>query len=78
MSGSVRAIFTTYGMVIIPDFLPESQFGFLPGSSVAMALICAQTNWLEAKSKGDYVGVMAFDMSAAFDTVNLTLLLSKL
>ena len=35
-----------------------------------MALVCVQTDWFEAKSKGDAVGVMAFDLSSAFDTVD--------
>ena len=60
------------------NVLPESQFGFLPGRSVDMALVCAQTDWMEAKSKGKSVGVMAFDFSSAFDTVDSKRLLSKL
>ena len=62
----------------LQDFIPESQFGFLPGRSVSMALTCAQTDWFEAKSKGNTVGVMAFDLSAAFDTVSAPTLLTKL
>ena len=50
------------------DFIPNSQFGFLPGRSVTMALACAQTDWIEAKSRGDTIGVLGFDLSAAFDT----------
>ena len=49
--------------------LPESQFGFRPNRSVAMALACAQADWVAEKSKGNY-GVMAFDLSAAFDTIS--------
>ena len=43
-----------------------------------MGLICAQTDWVSAKSKGNFVGIMAFDFSAAFDTVNCDKLLQKL
>ena len=43
-----------------------------------MALACAQNDWVEAKSRGDAVGVMAFDLSAAFDTVASHTLLTKL
>ena len=50
--------------------LPESQYGFLPGRSVSMGLICAHTDWVAAKSRGDFVGVIAFDLSSAFDTVD--------
>ena len=34
----------------LKDFIPDSQFGFLPGRSVTMALTCAQTDWMKAKS----------------------------
>ena len=43
-----------------------------------MGLICSQTDWVSAKSKGDFVGVLAFDLSAAFDTINSTKLIKKL
>ena len=60
------------------NFLPDSQYGFLPGRSVAMGLISAQTDWVSAKSKGEFVGILAFDLSSAFDTVNSTTLIKKL
>ena len=60
------------------SFLPESQFGFLPGKSVAMALTIAQCDWIHAKSKNDIVGLMAFDLSSAFDTLSHSTLLAKL
>ena len=43
-----------------------------------MALACAQMDWIEAKSNNDIVGVMAFDLSAAFDTVASQTLPTKL
>ena len=43
-----------------------------------MALACAQNDWFEAKSTGEVVGVMAFDFSAAFDTIASPTLLNKL
>ena len=58
--------------------LPESQFGFRPNRSVAMALACAQADWVAEKSKGNCVGVMAFDLSAAFDTISAAPLIEKL
>ena len=58
--------------------LPDSQFGFLPGRSVAMALACAQADWAAAKARGEVVGVMAFDLSAAFDTIDKEHLIEKL
>ena len=60
------------------NYIPESQFGFLPGKSVTTALICAQTDWVKAKANGDIVGVLLFDLSAAFDTLATPTLLAKL
>ena len=64
--------------LMLQGFIPDSQFGFLPGRSNTMALACAQNDWIEAKSTGEAVGVMAFDFSAAFDTIAYTTLLNKL
>ena len=35
--------------LILNDFIPDSQFGFLPGRSVTIALACAQNDWIEAR-----------------------------
>ena len=43
-----------------------------------MALACAQADWAAAKARGEFVGVMAFDLSAAFDTIDMELLIKKL
>ena len=51
-------------------FLPDSQFGFLPSRSSDMALTIAQTDWIKAKEDGYFVGVMAFDLFAASDTID--------
>ena len=64
--------------LVLRGVLPESQFGFRPGRSVAMALACAQADWVAAKARGEFVGVMAFDLSAAFDTIDAEPLLGKL
>ena len=42
----------------LKDVIPDSQFGFVPGRSVTMALACAQTEWIAAKARGDTVGVL--------------------
>ena len=60
------------------EFIPDSQFGFRPGRSVSMTLTVAQNDWTYAKLKNNVVGLMAFDLSAAFDTLGHTTLLSKL
>jgi hypothetical protein len=49
--------------------LPGSQSGFRPKRSCTSALAHAQAGWLLGAGKGKVVGLMAFDLSAAFDTV---------
>jgi hypothetical protein len=49
--------------------LPGSQYGFRPKRSCTLALAQAQAGWLSGAAKGQVVGLMAFDLSAAFDTV---------
>ena len=41
----------------LQGYIPDSQFGFLPGRSGTMALACAQTDWIEAKSSGQVVSL---------------------
>ena len=60
------------------DFLPITQYGFQSGKSVSMALTMVQIDWIDAKAKNDVVGIMAFDLSAAFDTLEMSTLLAKL
>jgi hypothetical protein len=67
-----------YEYLDLRGVLPDSQFGFRPGRSVAMALACAQADWAAAKARGEIVGVMAFDLSAAFDTIDVVPLIEKL
>jgi hypothetical protein len=49
--------------------LPGSQYSFRPKRSCTSALAHAQAIWLSGAAKGQFVGLMAFDLSAAFDTV---------
>jgi hypothetical protein len=55
-----------------------SQFGFWRGRSCTMALSTAQGEWLKAVEAGSIVDVLAFDLSAAFDTLDPAVLLPKL
>ena len=48
-----------------------------PGRSKAMALACTQADWAVAKARGKVVGVMAFDLSTAFDTIDVVLSLKN-
>jgi hypothetical protein len=49
--------------------LPSSQYGFRPKRSCTLTLAHAQAGWLSGAAKGQVIGLMAFDLSAAFDTV---------
>jgi hypothetical protein len=49
--------------------LPGSRYGFCPKRSCTSALAHAQAGWLSGAAKGQVVGLMAFDLSTAFDTV---------
>jgi hypothetical protein len=49
--------------------LPSSQYGFPPKRSCTSSLAHPQAGWLSGAAKGQVVGLMAFDLSAAFDTV---------
>lgn len=53
------------------NLLPEAQSGFRPKRSVAMSLACSQADWVAAKNRGEAVAVIAYDLSAAFDTIGL-------
>ncbi|QQP37667.1 Rna-directed dna polymerase from mobile element jockey-like protein, partial [Caligus rogercresseyi] len=59
------------------EALPNTQFGFRKALNTA-ALATAHAKWLEAEQRGKVVGVLGFDLSAAFDTVNQLQLLPKL
>jgi hypothetical protein len=58
---------------------PPTQYGFRPGRSCATALGAAHAGWLSSRHPGgrEVVGVMGFDLSAAFDTVDKSSLLPK-
>ena len=58
--------------------LPTTQCGFRPGRSTNTALGKVHADLSEAKAAGMVVGAMAFDLSAAFDTVDKSKLLPKL
>ncbi len=58
--------------------LPNSQFGFRSGRSTTTAVAAAHGSWLKAKQEGEMVAILAFDFSAAFDTVDPAALIEKL
>jgi hypothetical protein len=62
------------------DALPDSQFGFREERSTTIGLAAAHASWLEASTnnKTSAFGVLAFDLTAAFDTVDKAQLIPKL
>jgi hypothetical protein len=58
--------------------LPGSQYGFRPKMSSTSGLAHAQAGWLSGAAKGKVVGLMAFDLSAAFDTLAVNQLVPTL
>jgi hypothetical protein len=58
--------------------VPSSQHGFRRGRSCTTAVATAHAAWTSARRDGKVVGILAFDMSAAFDLVSAAELLPKL
>jgi hypothetical protein len=60
------------------DAIPTTQHGFRPGRSCATALGSSHAGWLQGLKAGKIVGLLGFDLSAAFDTLHPDTLLQKL
>ena len=60
------------------NLLSEHQSGFRPGFSTQDVLIHVTDSWRRAADKGKYVGAIFVDFAKAFDTVDHSVLLSKL
>jgi hypothetical protein len=58
--------------------LPNTQHRFCRGRSCTTALATAHARWMAAGREKKVVGILAFDLSAAFDTVAKDQLLPKL
>ena len=58
--------------------LPSTQFGFREGLSTIHAVGAARHDWLKAKQGGLQCGALFFDLSAAFDMLDVDLLEKKM
>ena len=59
------------------ELFGSHQHGFRSARSTNMALLTALTKWREHKEKKVYQGVLLFDLSAAYDMLNMDLFLKN-
>ncbi len=62
----------------LSQLLPNAQFGFRPKRSTVAAIAAAHGAWSKAKARKKTVVVAAYDMSSAFDTIDVNLLCTRL
>jgi len=60
------------------NLLPSLQSGFRPGHSTETAILRVLSDLLEAVDDGDIAAVALFNLSAAFDTVDHSILCKRL
>ncbi|CAJ0595038.1 unnamed protein product [Cylicocyclus nassatus] len=58
--------------------IPVEQFGFIEGSSTTLQLLVCEHHWKKALSQNRFTDVLYFDLSKAFDRVDIPKLLEKL
>lgn len=58
--------------------LPKTQFGFRAGLSTTMAASATNHDWIKAKTEKQSCASLQFDLSSAFDMIDVDLLISKL
>ena len=64
--------------VEVHKLLPNNQHGFRAQRSTMTALTAMQTEWMKNTEDGLLTGVLVWDLSSAFDTLDVDLLLAKL
>ena len=62
----------------VNGLLPNNQHGFREGRSTMTALTEIQKKWITSTEEGQITGVLIWDLSAAFDTLDPNLLCQKL
>ena len=60
------------------NLFPKHQHGFRPNRSTTTALIALQNHLLSEKAQGKTTGMLLWDLSAAFDTLDHSILIDKL
>ena len=60
------------------NLLPLQQHGFRAGRSTTTAIASMVSEWTRAHEKGLSTGILLWDLSSAFDTIDVDLLCSKL
>ncbi len=58
--------------------LPPEQFGFRPKRSTSAAIAYAHGSWVRAKAEGLMVAIVGYDLSSAFDTIDVDMVSNKL
>ncbi len=62
----------------LAPLLPPTQFGFRPKRSTAAAIAYSHGSWSAARARGLSVAIAGFDLSSAFDTIDVNMVSSKL
>ncbi len=62
----------------LAPLLPSTQFGFRPRRSTSTAIAYSHGSWMAARSRGMSVAVAGYDLSSAFDTVDVDMVSAKL
>ena len=60
-----------------PGLLHLNHHGFWAHHSVTTAILQMYDSWMDARERGEIVGLGLIDLSAAFDCVDANLLLAK-
>jgi hypothetical protein len=60
------------------EALPQNQHGFRQGRSTTTAIASSHGQWVKLRQRYKFVGVIAYDLSSAFDTLDPSVLLDSL
>ena len=62
----------------VHEILPNNQHGFRQGRSTMTALTAMQKEWVNNSEEGLMTGILVWDLSSAFDTLDIMLFLKKM